>query len=163
GLLVADLKNNAIRRIQTGPPLPPVPAPQIGWVDFVIDAFGNIFTVLRTNQPFTFHNDVTIAIAGTDGTETFFTSGPTPSNPLGDTIPKPSPTSGSSPPFYRDGAILSLSDVPPTLVPPQPDLTIKAIGTQSGRANSPIVSARFQFRTATPNIIGDNAAQFTVS
>ena len=36
GFLVADLKNNAIRRIQTGPPPTPVTAPAIGWVDFTV-------------------------------------------------------------------------------------------------------------------------------
>ncbi len=34
GILVADLMNNVIRRVQNGTPAPPVPAPLIGWVDF---------------------------------------------------------------------------------------------------------------------------------
>src|SRR5205823_1420132 len=48
------------------------------------------------------------------------------------------------------------------IISPQPDVTIKAIGFQSGRKSSSIVSTRIQFRTAGPNIQGDNAASFKV-
>jgi hypothetical protein len=141
------------------PPPPAVPAPAIGWVDFQRNQFDDIVSVLRVGSSFVFNNDVTIAIQGTDGTETHYTFGPTPTGV--DTIPDPSPTVGSTPPTYRDG--LFPSQVPPSIVAPQPDVTIKAIGFASGRSNSPIVAARFQFRTGAPVISGDNAASFTIT
>src|SRR5205085_1963952 len=82
--------------------------------------------------------DVTIAIAGTDGTETHYTFGPTTN---ANDIPDPSPTVGSTPPPYHDG--LFPKDVPPSIVSPQPDVTIKAIGFQAGRSNSLVATARF--------------------
>jgi serine/threonine protein kinase, bacterial len=159
GFVLADLKNNAIRRIQTGPVQPPVPAPLIGWVDFTVPP-SIIVSVLRPGPSFVFNNDVVIAILDTDGTETHYTFGETPSNPLNDTIPNPSATVGSTPPNYHDG--MFPDEVPPSIVLPQPDVTIKAIGFQSGRKSSSIVSSRFQFRVAGPGIQGDNAASFKV-
>jgi sugar lactone lactonase YvrE len=162
--LVADLANNAIRRIQNGQPLPPVPTPAIGWVKFQFDpATGQYLSVLQTGSPFVFNNDVTIEIAGTPGTQTHIEFGPTPSNPLVDSIPDPSPTVGTTPPAYQDGLTPEQVAALGSALPSQPDVTIKAIGFQSGRQNSAIATARFQFQAATPNIIGDNAAQFTVT
>lgn len=163
--LVADLANNAIRRIQNGQPLPPVPTPSIGWVKFQFDPnTGQYLSVLQTGAPFVFNNDVIIAIApNATGTQVHYTDGATPFNPLLDTIPNPSSTVGTTPPGYSDG--MTPSQVKPLLKSNQllPDLTIKAIGYQSGRQNSSIATARFQFQTATPTIVGDNAAQFTVT
>lgn len=139
-------------------PPPPVPTPAVGWVDFTIPP-AVVVSVLRTAQPFIFNNDVIIAIEGTSGTETHFTYGATPNGV--DTIPDPSATVGSTPPIYFDGMLPG--QVPPSIVPPQPDLTIKAIGTAPGRADSLIVAARFQFKVANPLIIGTNAAQFSVT
>ncbi len=137
------------------PPPPPVPAPDIGWVEFPPPS--PYLSVLRTNQPFVFHNDVTIAIRGTPGAQTHFTYGET-----GSVIPNPSATVGSTPPDYPgDGSYAS--QVPPTLVPPQPDLTIKAIGYAPLRESSYVVSARFQFKTANPLIVGNNAAMFSIT
>ncbi len=163
GFLVADLRNNAIRRIQLGAPLPPVPPPQIGWVDFQLDSYGNLVSVLRTNQPFAFNNDVTIAIAGASGSLTYFTYGATPANPLQDTIPDPSADTGSTPPAYHDGMSPQQVQEMGTLVDAQPDFIIKAVGTQKGRVNSSISSARFQFQTAAPTIGGLSALNITLS
>jgi hypothetical protein len=115
--------------------------------------------VLRTAQPFVFNNDVVIAIEGTAGTETHFTSGPTPAGI--DTIENPSATVGSTPPSYHDG--MFPNEVPSSIVEPQPDVTVKAIGVQAGRPSSLVVSARFQFKTASPSISGNNAALFTLT
>ena len=143
---------------QHPPPLPPVPAPAIGWVDYTLPP-NEIVSVLRTAQPFVFNNDVVIAIQGTDGTETHYTAGVTP---VGiDTIPDPSATDGSTPPPYHDG--MFPYQVPASLVPAGPDITVKAIGVQAGRPSSLVVSARFQFKAANPVITGENAALFTLS
>jgi sugar lactone lactonase YvrE len=139
-------------------PPPAVPEPRVGWVDFTRPP-SLIVSILRTAQPFVFNNDVTVAIEGTDGTETHYTFGPTP---VGiDTIPDPGPNVGSTPPIYHDG--MFPSQVPASIVSPQPDVTVKAIGVQSGRQSSLIVTARFQFKTANPVISGNNAALFTVT
>ncbi len=161
GFLVADLKNNALRRVQIGPPLPPVPTPQLGWVLFVKDNFGDYVSSLQVGQSFVFNNDVLIEILGTDGTETHFTFGPTPANPLNDTIPNPSSKIGSTPGVYRNG--VHAADVPPSIISAQPDVTVKAIGFETGRQSSSIASARFQFKTAAPLIQGNNAASFTIT
>ena len=160
GFLVADTANNAIRRIQTGPTLPPVNSPRIGWVDFVKDGFGDLVSFLVTDQPFVFNNDVTIAILAEAGTETFFTYGPTPPSPVEDNIPSPNRFNGATPPPYENG--LHEFEVPTSIISPAPDVTIKAIGTQDGRQSSPVTQARFQFKTGNPIISGDNAAGFTV-
>jgi len=143
---------------QHPPPLPPVPAPAIGWVDFTRPP-EIVVSLLQTAQPFVFNNDVVIAIAGTAGTETHYPAGPTP---VGiDTIPNPSATVGSTPPSYHDG--MFPNEVPASIVEPQPDITVKAIGVQSGRPSSLVVSARFQFKTANPSISGNNGALFTLT
>jgi sugar lactone lactonase YvrE len=157
GFLVADTANSVIRRIQTGAVQPPVASPQIGWVDFPPPTERS---VLRTDQPFVFNNDVIVAILPEQATETFFTFGPTPPSPVEDTIPSPSRGNGASPPAYRDG--LFEFEVAPSIISAAPDVTVKAISTQDGRISSPVVQARFQFKVANPNISGNNAASFTV-
>jgi sugar lactone lactonase YvrE len=138
------------------PPPVPVPAPAIGWVDYTIPP-AELVSVLQTDAPFIFNNDVTIAIAGTAGAETLFTFGPT-----GGYIPYPDATTGGTPPFYRDGMLPS--QVPLSIIlPPQPDVTVKAIGVAPGRPSSDLVTARFQFKTANPVVVGNNAAMFNVT
>ncbi len=161
GFLVADLKNNALRRIQNGPPLPPVSPPVIGWVNFALSDSGNWVSVLRTAQPFLLNNPSAIAVTAEAGVVTHFTWGPTPPTSLQDTIPDPSATVGSTAPHYEDG--LFANEVPETLVSPAPDVTVKAISIQTGRKNSPIASARFQFKAANPQILGNNAASFSLT
>lgn len=157
-----------IRQVSgTGLPLPPppptpVPPPRVGWVDFTIPP-SVVVSVLRTGaggnfNTFTFNNDRTIAIEGTDGTETHYTFAATPSGV--DTVPNPSATSGSTPPVYRDG--MFPNQVPPSVITPQPDVTVKAISFQAGRPSSTIIQARFIFKAASPVISGNNAAMFSV-
>src|SRR5439155_17359733 len=144
------------------PPPEPVPPPRIGWVDFTVPP-AVVVSVLQTGtaanfNTFTFNNDRTIAIEGTDGTETHFTAGATPL--AGDTLPKPTATSGSTPPLYHDG--LFPDQVPPSVIARQPHMTVKAISFQFGRPSSSIIQARFIFKAANPVIFGDNAAGFTI-
>ncbi|MEW6157571.1 MAG: hypothetical protein AB1813_09070 [Verrucomicrobiota bacterium] len=161
GFLIVDQQNNAVRRIQTGPPLPRVGNPQIGWVDFVEDDFGRLVSRLVPVTQSTFNNDVIIAILPAEiGIETYFTSGPTPPNALQDTIPSPGRSTGQSPVPYQNG--LSPDEVGPTLLPVQPDLTIKSISSHDTRRASDVVQARFQFKVANPIIDGDNPASFNV-
>lgn len=140
---------------------PAVTAPRIGWVDFQKDPFGDLVSVLRTNLPLYFYNDVTVEILPGDGTGTHFTYGPTPAPAGVDMIPNPSPSVGIYPPAYRDG--LHIFDMPPTMMPIQPDTTVEAVSFESGRLNSPTATARFQFKTANAMISGTSAAAVTIT
>ena len=73
-----------------------------------------------------------------------------------DTVPSPSRVNGLTPPPYHDG--LHANELPSSIITPQPDVTVKAIGTQDGRRSSSVAQARFQFKTGNPIIAGDNAA-----
>lgn len=164
GLLVVDSGNNRLRRIQTTPPQVPVPNPEIGYVTFITNATtGSLISQLVAVSNGIFFNDVTIAILSDTTAQTLFTSGATPGLFSTNTIPTPNPNLGigSAPPPYSDG--LASSQVPPTMVTAQPDLTIEAISTSSGRLPSAIVSARFQFKCGAPIILGDNPASFVLS
>ena len=55
------------------------------------------------------------------------------------------------------------NQVPPSIVQPQRDVTVKAIGFAPERQSSYVISARFQFKAANPVVIGGNAAFFTVT
>jgi VCBS repeat-containing protein len=136
-------------------PLPPVPDPVIGYVDFPPPYY---LSVLHPVSSAIFNNDVPIVIKEDAGCQLYYTNGPT-----GDNIPDPTSASASAPVGYQDG--LSSSEtafysINLTL----PDLTIKAIGEKAdGSPNSAIVQARFQFITANPAISGLNFHNFTIS
>jgi hypothetical protein len=134
------------------PPPPPVPAtPIIGEVTFPPP---NFWSVLIPVTSFVFNNDVIIAIKGTNGTQTFFTSGIT-----GTVISNPSPTNGGTAPYYADG-LYNVTDLPG---PRYPDMTIKAVNVNGDGLSSSTTSARFQFVVGNPLIIGNNAALFSLS
>ncbi|MBI2948506.1 MAG: chitobiase/beta-hexosaminidase C-terminal domain-containing protein [Verrucomicrobia bacterium] len=162
GLLIADLGNAALRRIQTTPKLPKVASPKIGQVTFIVDK--DTGTVVSKLSPFSdaiFNNDVIIAILAEERTETFFTSGSTPGLFDADTIPVPNSSNSQPAPPYKDG--VPPSQVKPTLLDPRPDVTVKALSTAEGRRPSDVVQARIQFKVATPVIIGDNPASFVLT
>lgn len=156
GFLVVDKVNNQLRRINSGAPQPPIANPVIGTVELVRNSGGVLSAHLTPIISSVFNNEVVIGILGESGTQTYYTLGVTPPSPLEDAIPQPGPGSGQTPPPFREGQ----GGLPQTLTPPQPDMTIKAIGTSDGRRSSETVSARFLFKTGNPSIIGDNAASF---
>jgi hypothetical protein len=156
-----DSTNRAVTFYRTVLRAPAVSAPRIGWVDFQKDQFGDLRSVLRTNIPLFFYNDVTVEILPGDGTETHFTYGPTPAPAGVDAIPNPSPSVGIDPPAYRDGLVPFV--VPSSMMPIQPDTTVKAVSFESGRLNSPVATARVQFKTAAAMISGTNAAAVTIT
>ncbi len=139
-------------------PQTPVPAPLIGYVDFPATSLPVAYTsVFHPVSSFVANNDVIIAATTNTGTETFVTAGPAPGV-------TPSPVTGHQYNYPGDGT-------PPGQVPTlatacngsNGNITIEAIGVASGRPNSAVVSAQFQFITANPVITGNNAAQFAVS
>ncbi len=147
--------------------LPPVPTPQIGFVDYpatqtpipYTSRFNPVATSLVLN------NDAQIVIVGAFGSQTFFTYGVPVTNSFGVFTNPPNPTtnSASAPSGYSDG--LSFSQVVPyTILQAQPNVLVKAIGTKNdGSPNSAVASARFQFITANPLTSGANAAAFTIT
>lgn len=158
--LVADQGNKAIRRIQQTPAQPAIGNPTIGIVELKTDpTTGQTGTVLTSVTSAVFNNDVVIAILAESGVNTYFNYGTTPTNAFVDTIAPPGPGTGSAPAYANGAASLPATIINPVL----PDLTIKAQSSQSGRIASGVVSSRFQFLTANPTIVGNNAASFLVN
>ncbi len=147
--------------VSAHPPLPPVPDPQIGYVDFPATSVPFGYTsVFHPSSSIVFNNDFPIVIVGAAGSQTFYTVGTTTN--LG-SIPNPTGSSSSAPSGYQDG--LSQSQVSAFNLPIQlPDFTIKAIGKKSdGSPDSAVVSSRFQFVVANPVVSGNNSAFFTIT
>ena len=142
-------------------PLPPVPDPQIGYVDFPPTGAPFPFTSLfHPVSSYVAYNDISIVIKGTPGSVTYYTYEYT-ADPAA--VSNPTPASVSIPSDYQNG--LYPASVTPFTVPQvAPALTIKALGHKpDGSPDSAIVSAQFRFVTANPAITGNNAAQFTIS
>ena len=139
-------------------PLPPVPSPQIGYVDFPATTYPLYTSVFHPVASFVFNNDAPIVIVGAAGSQSYYTYGTTTS-----IIADPTTNSASAPVGYQDG--MSQGQVAIYAINPLlPDVTIKAFGAKSdGSPSSAIVQTRLQFVTANPNITGDNAAQFSIS
>ena len=147
--------------VSATPPLPPVPDPQIGWVDFPPNpnppyTSTSVFHV-GTPAGLTFNNDVPIVIIGAAGSQTFYTYANTTNFA---SVPNPTAADNSAPVGYVNG-LFSVAGL--TVAQILPNVAIKAIGEQSGHPNSAVVSALFQFVVGNPRISGNNAAQFAVS
>ncbi|HEX4122203.1 MAG TPA: hypothetical protein VH619_16420 [Verrucomicrobiae bacterium] len=160
GYYVVDSGTNALRVLQPTQPLPQIEAPTIGYVVFpLVD--GNPAATFSdiTGSSVVFENSTDIAIESDPTAQLYVTYGPTPVNPLDNTIPPPGPATGYSPQIYipQDNG-LTAAQVPPTVITPEPDVTIYAISEATGRRSSPITSTRIQFVTANPLINGNNAA-----
>ncbi len=143
-------------------PLPPVPTPQIGYVDYPPTSQPIAYTsVFHPGSSFVFNNNVDIVIVGTAGSQTFYTFGTTGS------VPDPTTNSASAPVGYTDGLTRSTVEGQYKIIGDDkvlPDMTVKAIGVKDdGSPNSAVAQTRFQFVTANPTIIGNNAASFIVS
>ncbi|MDA1274304.1 MAG: chitobiase/beta-hexosaminidase C-terminal domain-containing protein [Verrucomicrobia bacterium] len=158
-LLIADSGNNALRRIQITPRLPPLANPEIGWVDFVLDEVtGELVSKLIPVTDSIFFNDVIIAILPEPGAQAFYNVGPTPGLFEEDTIDPPTLNNRLSAPAYMNG--LKPADVLSSIVSPAPALTIKANATAERRSPSGLVQARFRFQVSPPIVAGDNPAAF---
>ncbi|MDB6058268.1 MAG: hypothetical protein JWO95_2112, partial [Verrucomicrobiales bacterium] len=161
GFYVVDRAGNALRRLQTSAPQPPVPEPVVGFVSFEFSQDkGEYLSVFNNIAQAVFNNPTVIAIKAQVGTQTFITYGATPANSFEDTIPAPNPQTGTSPTIYR-GDGLSADETAPSITPIFSDITIKSIGMASGRRPSSIVTNRYQFQVANPSFSGDNAASFS--
>lgn len=136
-------------------PYTQVPTPQIGYVDFPAPGYVSVFHPVST---YSFYNDAFIVIKGTPGTGTYYitTNGPTLQT-------VPTINSASVPSDYSDG-LLSYQELQPYVIQQvAPVLTINAIGAEGKRPQSGVVQATFSYITGNPSIVGNNAAQFTIS
>jgi sugar lactone lactonase YvrE len=141
-------------------PNPPVTDPQIGWVDFPPTSSPYPFTsVFHPTVSAAFNNDVPIVIVAESGTLAHYTYG----NYTNVTdVPDPTLSSASAPGNYTDGLYPSAVGSN-TVASILPYLSIKAFAAAPNRSDSATVSAQFQFIVASPLIVGDNAAQFSIS
>ena len=150
--LLADGLNNTIRVIQYGPVLGPCPPPTIGYVTFEFDAnMGQFVSVLHTDPPFVFNSDIPIGISFPQGYSAGFTldgSSPTKSSP--------------SPNRYHE--ILSTLQLPGVTISLNynSNVVVTAFTYNTGQPSSPATNAIFHFVTGTPQIQGQNAAEFYV-
>jgi Fibronectin type III domain len=134
-------------------PVPPPPAPQIGWFDY--EGITPPVTVFHSvsGAAFTSYNDSPpwLAVVPTvAGISTYYTTdGSTPS---------PTNSNSSQPPVYLNGVPYSVPGLPVV----GPDVVIKAVNVGPG-GDSAVVTAEFIYQTGIPNLTGNNAAQFTVN
>ncbi len=162
GYYIVDMKNNELRRYQTGPPQPPVQNPQIGLVTFPINpATGqpsSLFTALPEGGIFNTNN--IIAIFNTDSdpnVQTYYLVTNTPPNQFVNP-PIPGTNSLFAPNYPGNGSPETVQDTT-TLFQPRPyEVTLYAISLARGRAPSQVVSANFSYITAPPVIGGNNGA-----
>lgn len=157
--LLIDSANRALRRIQQTEALPPVTAPRIGYAVLETDSLGNLSTRLVDVTHSVFNNSVPIQFVAESGVNTFYTFADTPTNAFIDTVPDPNEGSSQAVSFVEGGTTLPESAIENLL----PDMTIKAQSSQAGRVSSDIISARFQFTVGNPEVVGDNAAAFSLN
>jgi hypothetical protein len=132
-------------------PVPPPPAPEIGWFEYVGTAPPVTLFHQVSGAAYIAHNDLNLAVQpNVTGVATYFTAdGSTPSQ-----------TNGSTPPFYADGQPPGIIQALPVTI--SPDVVIKAVNVNTG-GSSAVSTAEFLFQVANPIIVGNNAAQFGVS
>ena len=159
-LLVMDGGSQTLRRIQITTPKPRMPDPVIGFVTWVTNDLNvRISKLVAFDDLISYTEQAIIAIKG-EPESISFTAGPTPALFAPDTIPDPVPNVSAGPPPYKDG--MTEGEVPPSMLSPQPDITIKAVSSAEGRQPSNIVKARVQFKVSKPVIMGDNPVSFQV-
>lgn len=136
-------------------PVPPPPAPTIGWFDYELNGGDMPVTVLHPfiNGPNIFNNDISIAILPNQaGVTTLYAYGPTP---LSNSV-----TTGSSPlEVYANGK----SYYPPLPIATYTNMTIAAININAEGEQSAIISDEVIYQVGNPTITGANAAQFTLN
>jgi sugar lactone lactonase YvrE len=162
GYYIVDMKNNSLRRFQTGPPLPAVPNPQIGLVSFPVNISTgeptSVFTALPNGGIFNTNNIIAIYNTDTDpNIQTYYVVTNTPANQFAST-PVPTTNSLFAPNYPGDGSAENTQDTTSLLAPVPYEVTLYAISIAKGRPSSQVVSANFSYITAPPVIGGNNGA-----
>lgn len=157
GFYIADYGNNAVRVLQPSAPQPPISTPVLGYVTFPNTSTPPGTSVFNPSSGATFETSVPVAVTAEQGTQTFFTYGPT-----GSVIPMPTTNSAEAVVYPGDG----ISPPMASLISPglgTNDITIYALSEATGRQPSAITNARFIYITANPQIIGSDPAQIQLA
>ena len=138
-------------------PIPPPPAPTIGWFDYEGSPVALTTFHPYSGTPYIAHNGVDINFSfaiepNLDGVQTKYTIDGS----------NPSATNGFTANFYQNGQQLGLNGTTPLPISAAPNLVIKAVNLDSG-GSSPIVTAVYQFVTADPSINGNNPRYLSVN
>jgi sugar lactone lactonase YvrE len=162
GYYIVDMKNNSLRRFQTGPPLPAVQNPKIGLVSFPVNlttgVATSIFTALPNGGIFNTNNIIALYNADSDpNVQTYYVVTNTPANQFAST-PVPTTNSLFAPNYPGDGSTETAQDSATLFAPLPYQVTLYAISVAKGRAPSQVVSANFSYITAPPVIGGNNGA-----
>ncbi len=148
---VGVIGTGSLRVYQSSLPLPPPPPPVLGYVTFSSPGPGSpAVTTFNASSQATFINTAIIAIETESNTQTFITYGPT-----GSAISSPNPSTGSTPSTYKGD---NQTTAAPSIIGPEPDVTIYAVSEGPSGELSTVVGARYQWVTANPIITGINAA-----
>ncbi|MBI5774017.1 MAG: chitobiase/beta-hexosaminidase C-terminal domain-containing protein [Verrucomicrobia bacterium] len=150
-----------------GTQLPPVAPPTIG-IAVLNEVTGQYnFTPITTSSalsPSTFYTNAIVVITSSEtGVQTLYTVGGATDNVFNAVAPTPSATVGQPAPFYQTNQFAQpISAIAGQI---QPFLTVRAISVQTGRTNSAVVEAVFNFKTPPPVIVisNNNAASFTLT
>jgi len=147
-------------------PIPPPSSPTIGWYDFEGNTQTGFFSVLHpvsAGNPYVANNPLLIAInPGTNGVSTLYiTIPPYTNNTPASTVVN----NGSLAPVYQDNQLQGSPKVNPlpSLALSNGLVTIEAVNVNGVGGFSPVASASFLFQAGTPTILGNNAAQFTLT
>ena len=162
GYYIVDMKNNSLRRFQTGPPLPAVQNPQIGLVTFPVNPSTGVAASLFTALPYggIFNTNNIIALYNTDSdpnVQTYYVVTNTPANQFAST-PVPTTNSLFAPNYPGNGSPETSQDSTTLFAPLPYQVTLYAISVAKGRAPSQVVSVNFSYVTAPPVIGGNNGA-----
>jgi hypothetical protein len=149
-------------------PVPPPNAPTIGWYDFEpntingVEGFYSVLHPVTAGNPYVANNPLNIAIdPGTNGLATkFITSPPYTNNVPISTIAN----FGSTAPQYENQTLPGpLVNSLPTLQLSNGVVTVQSVNVNGLQEASAASSATFIFQVGTPSVLGNNAAQFTLS
>jgi len=151
-------------------PIPPPPAPEIGWYDFEGNDETGFFSVLHPQgpgNPFITHNPINLAIYPTElGISTYYLTTPPSTNVSAAAIV----AGGQSPPVYLNNEGITSKDVNPLPTLPLSNgvVTVYAVNVNGVNEDSAVASASFEYEIGNPSITSPsggplNAAQFTVS
>lgn len=132
-------------------PIPPPPAPTIGWFDYEFNGLAYVFTFHPiTNGVFTVNNDANLAIdPNASGVNTYYLAGQYP-------VPGNATNGATAPPFLGNQGLGTQTPLPLT---PYPTNEIEAVNVNVGEA-SPVETVLVQYQCGTPALAGTNAAQF---
>ncbi len=145
-------------------PIPPPPEPEIGWYDFEGNTQTGFYSVLHPisgGNAYVANNPLLLAIyPDTTGVSTYYITLPPEMNGA-----VPGPDNGTQPFEYQNGYPYGSPEVNPlpSLSLSNGYVTIEAVNQNGVGELSAVDSAQILFQVGSPSVVGDNAAQFTIT